>query len=307
MALFVAATLLIPFLAVLAFVFDAFRLATGHRRFVALRLTVIGWVYLAAEVVGIAALGALWVLSAGGRARGFFISGTYAIQRWWAGTLFSVIRTLFGLRVEVEGADEVSPGPIIVFMRHASIIDNLLPSALITAAHGIKLRYVLKKELLADPALDVAGSRLPNYFVDRTVGGTTEVAAIKNLGMGLAADEGVLIYPEGTRFTPERRERALARLEEKDPELLNRARALTSVLPPRTGRTARIARRRTGRRRRDRRPCRSRRVQSHSEHPRRRPGGRNGSSPVSEIPRLHHPDRLGRQDRVAVRPVGRGR
>ncbi len=235
MALFVAATLLLPLLAVVAFAFDAFRLATGHRRFVALRLTVIGWVYLAAEVVGITALGVLWVLSAGGRARGFFISGTYAIQRWWAGTLFSVIRTLFGLRVEVDGADEVAPGPIIVFMRHASILDNLLPSALITASHGIKLRYVLKKELLADPALDVAGSRLPNYFVDRAVGGTTEVAAIKNLGMGLAADEGVLIYPEGTRFTPERRDRALARLEEKDPGLLSRARALTSVLPPRTG------------------------------------------------------------------------
>lgn len=235
LGLWLAATVLFPVVVVGALAFDLFRLATGHGHFVALRLTVIGWVYLAAEVVGIAALGVLWVATGGGRMQGLFIGGTYAIQRWWAGTLFSVIRALFGLRVEVEGGEVLTPGPIHVFMRHASIIDNLLPSALITAPHGVRLRYVLKRELLSDPALDIAGSRLPNYFVDRSAGGASEVAAIGELGMGLAANEGVLIYPEGTRFTEKRRERALAHLEEKEPELLERARGLHSVLPPRPG------------------------------------------------------------------------
>lgn len=233
--LFLVATLLFPLLVLVALVFDLFRLATGHGRFVALRLSAIGWVYLAAEVLGIVALGVLWLAAGGGRARRLFIGGTYAIQRWWAETLFSVIRTLFKLRVEVEGDEVLTPGPIHVFMRHASIIDNLLPSALITSPHGIRLRYVLKRELLSDPALDIAGSRLPNYFVDRAAGGASEVAAIGELGMGLGTDEGTLIYPEGTRFTSERRERALARLEEKEPELLQRARGLEAVLPPRPG------------------------------------------------------------------------
>lgn len=228
-------TLLLPVLLLAALAFDLFRLATGHGKLVALRLTVIGWVYLAAEVLGIAALGAVWLVTGGGRARGPFIRGTFAIQRWWAGSLFSVIRTLFGLRVEVEGDEVLTPGPIHVFMRHASIIDNLLPSALITAPHGIRLRYVLKRELLSDPALDIAGSRLPNYFVDRAAGGASEMTAIGELGSGLGANEGVLIYPEGTRFTPERRERALARLEEKEPGMLERARGLQAVLPPRPG------------------------------------------------------------------------
>jgi 1-acyl-sn-glycerol-3-phosphate acyltransferase len=233
--LFAAVSVLAPVVAAVALAYDLVRLAAGHSRFVALRLAVIGWVYLAAEVAGITALGAVWLASGAGRARRFLLGWTYAIQRWWAGTLFFVIRTLFRLEIEVEGGEVLVPGPIHVFMRHASIIDNLLPSVLITAPHGIKLRYVLKKELLADPALDIAGSRLPNYFVDRATGGEAEVAAVGALGSGLGSDEGVLIYPEGTRFTPERRRRALARLEARDPQLAARAEQWTGVLPPRSG------------------------------------------------------------------------
>ncbi len=231
---FVITTATLPLLVLAALLLDLLRLAVGHRRLVAVRLTVIGWVYLAAECAGIFALGVVWCITGGGRRRRSLLSGTYAIQRWWAGLLFRTIQTMFGLRFEVEGSEALAPGPLLVFMRHASIIDNLLPSALITSPHGIKLRYVLKRELLSDPALDIAGSRLPNYFVDRKVGGAAEVAAVGELGMNLASDEGVLIYPEGTRFTPGRRERVLARLD-GDPEVLARARSLAAVLPPRPG------------------------------------------------------------------------
>jgi hypothetical protein len=45
----------------------------------------------------------------------------------------------------------------------------------------------------------------------------------------------VLICPEGTRFTPQKRERAFGRIASSGrPELLERARTLASVLPPRT-------------------------------------------------------------------------
>ena len=185
-----AVTATFPLLLVLAAIFDLIRALAGNRRFVAVRLLLFGWVYLAAEVLGILALGALWLVSGGGRVRPVFIGGTYAVQRWWAGTLFTVIRRLFSLRLEVEGEEALSPGPILVFMRHASIIDNLLPNVLITSTHGIKLRYVLKRELLSDPALDIAGTRLPNYFVDRSVGGAAEVESVRKLGMGLEPDEG---------------------------------------------------------------------------------------------------------------------
>lgn len=228
----VIATVLFPLLVVLAALFDAVLLITGRRRFVAVRLVLVGWVYLASETAGILALGVVWLASGGGRFQWLFLGATYAIQRWWTRSLFGVIRRVFQLRVEIEGSDQLTPGPILVFMRHASIIDNLLPGVLIAAPHGYKLKYVLKRELLSDPALDIAGNRLPNYFVDRSTGGDDEVSAVGALGMGLEPDEGVLIYPEGTRFTPERRARALARLESQ-PELLERARAMHNVLPPR--------------------------------------------------------------------------
>jgi len=235
-ATFLGVTAALPLLLLAAALHDLAALAVGRRHFMAVRLSVIGWVYLGTEILGVAALGAIWVASVGGRLRRLFIGGTYVIQRWWAGAVFRTIGAMLGLRVEVEGADVLAPGPILVFMRHTSIVDNLLPNILITAPHGIKLRYVLKRELLADPALDIAGSRLPNYFVDRrSTDPEGEVTAIRRLGTGLGADEGVLIYPEGTRFTPERHTRALERLRASNESLYSRAAAMRAVMPPRLG------------------------------------------------------------------------
>jgi 1-acyl-sn-glycerol-3-phosphate acyltransferase len=233
---FVLVTPALPLLLAAGLLFDVAAATTGRRDFAAVRLIMVGWIYLGAELLGVIALGAVWLGSAAGRIDRILIGGTYTIQRWWAGTIFASVSALLGLRFEVEGSEVLTPGPILVFMRHSSIIDNLLPNVLITAPHGIRLRYVLKRELLADPALDIAGSRLPNYFVDR---GSDDrevgVEAIRRLGTGLTPQEGVLIYPEGTRFTAERRSRILARLRSSHPGLYERAASLRSVLPPRPG------------------------------------------------------------------------
>ena len=192
-AALVGATVTLPILLLASLLHDVVALVMGRRRFMAVCLTLMGWLYLGTEALGVIALGGLWLASAGGRSRRFLIGGTYVIQRWWAGSVFLAIRTIFGIHVEVEGSALLTPGPIMVFMRHTSIIDNLLPSVLITAPQGIKLRYVLKRELLSDPALDIAGSRLPNYFVDRrSVDPDSEAQAIGRLGIGLGCDEGAL-------------------------------------------------------------------------------------------------------------------
>jgi 1-acyl-sn-glycerol-3-phosphate acyltransferase len=201
----------------------------------AARLALFLWVYLAAEVVGLAALAALWLASLGGRRRAWLLDRTWRFQQLWAGTLFDAVRVLFRVQLEVTGGDAVAPGPVIVLIRHASIVDNLLPANLVARPHQIRLRYVLKRELLADPCLDVAGRRLPNYFVRRGTGEAQEVERVRELAHGLGADEGVLIYPEGTRFTPERRARAIERIAESDSHLAARARRIRHLLPPRLG------------------------------------------------------------------------
>jgi hypothetical protein len=95
----------------------------------------------------------------------------------------------------------------------------------------------MKRELLLDPCLDVVGQRLPNVFVARGSGEPErEEAAIRALAQGLGPGEGMVIFPEGTRFTPARRERALERLEAgRAAERSERLRGLRHLLPPRPG------------------------------------------------------------------------
>ena len=231
----VLVTALLPVLLVGGLVIDAVRRVASGVPPTAARLVLFLWVYLAAEVVGLAALAGLWVASLAGRRRAWLDDVTWRVQQLWAGVLFGAVRVLFSLRLEVAGDDAVVPGPVIVLIRHASIVDNLLPANLVALPHQIRLRYVLKRELLADPCLDVAGRRLPNYFVRRGTGEAEEVERVRALARGLASNDGVLIYPEGTRFTPERRARAIARIAEHDPNLAVRAERLRHLLPPRLG------------------------------------------------------------------------
>jgi len=158
------------------------------------------------------------------------------VQTFWARTLLGGVRRLFRLRFAVTGADVIRPGPIVAMFRHASIVDNLLPVVLLTHDQGIRLRWIVKRELLAVPGLDVGGTRLPNLFVDRSSADPrTEIRRIRELATGLTPAEGVLIYPEGTRFTEERRAKAVAALATRDPSMRTRAERLRNVLPPRIG------------------------------------------------------------------------
>jgi 1-acyl-sn-glycerol-3-phosphate acyltransferase len=231
----VLVTALLPVLLVAGLLIDAVRRVAFGVPPTAARLALFLWVYLAAEVGGLAVLAALWIASLGGRHRAWLRDMTWRLQQRWAGVLIGAVRMLFRVRIEVVGDDAVAPGPVIVLIRHASIVDTLLPAHLIARPHRIHLRYVLKRELLADPCLDVAGRRLPNYFVRRGTGEAQEVDRVLALADGLGVDDGVLIYPEGTRFTPERRARAIARIAERDPRLAARAERLRHLLPPRLG------------------------------------------------------------------------
>lgn len=228
-------TALLPALLVVGLTIDLGRWAVSRVPPTATRLALFLWVYLAAEVAGLAALAAAWVVSGGGRRDAWLREVTARLQQLWAAALLGAVRALFGLRLKVTGGEHVAPGPVIVLIRHASIVDNLLPANLIARPHGVRLRYVLKRELLADPCLDVAGRRLPNYFVRRGTGETEERDRVGALARGLGRDEGVLIYPEGTRFTPQRRAQAIARIAERDPRLAARAERLRHLLPPRLG------------------------------------------------------------------------
>ncbi|MAI81086.1 MAG: hypothetical protein CL917_19250 [Deltaproteobacteria bacterium] len=171
------------------------------------------------------------------RSQEAWLARHYALQHRWAGALFDGAVKLFGLRLEVEGAEALEGGPILLFMRHATVADALLPAVVASRPYGIRLRYVLKQELRIDPCLDIVGDRLPNAFVQRGLpDGSREVARVASLARDLGSQDGVVIYPEGTRFTAGRRARVLEKIKASgDLERWAAVEALKHVLPPRLG------------------------------------------------------------------------
>lgn len=196
-------------------------------------------VYITCEAVGIIAATFLWLVRSVVRAFDdvAYLRANFRLQCYWATALLRSAERIFGMVLHVSGSDAVRHGPILVFARHASTADTVLPAVLISAPHGIVLRYVMKKELLWDPCLDIVGHRLKNYFVDRhSDDRSREIEAVAQLADGMAENEGVMIYPEGTRFSTSKRERAITLLAAvESPDLVERARRLRHVLPPRFG------------------------------------------------------------------------
>jgi 1-acyl-sn-glycerol-3-phosphate acyltransferase len=228
-------TITLPLLLLVAVSVDVVRWIRHRRRFVIVRAMLFGWVYLIVEVWAVTSLLVTWILSGFGAFRRIELNLTYRLQARWAALLFGALRTVFSLGLEVEDEEAAVPGPIVLMVRHASLIDTLLPNNLVTRRRGLLLRYVLKNELLYDPALDIAGHRLINHFVERIGDSSAQVERVRDLSRDLGENEGVLIYPEGTRFTEEKRARILSKLHTVDPALAERAEELVNVLPPRLG------------------------------------------------------------------------
>jgi 1-acyl-sn-glycerol-3-phosphate acyltransferase len=227
---------LLPVLLVGALAIDLVRRFRAGIQAVAVRIVIFLLAYLTAEVAAVAGAFLVWLLAGLGTARQRLCRQTLILQRWWANAVWAAARSIFSLRLIAEGGDAAGPGPVLVLARHSSIVDNLLPYQLFTRRHGIVLRYVLKRELLLDPALDIAGNRLPNHFVDRGgVDTDRELAALRHLAADLREEDGVLIYPEGTRFTAEKQRRALATLEKRNRRSYELASQLEGLLPPRPG------------------------------------------------------------------------
>jgi hypothetical protein len=84
--------------------------------------------------------------------------------------------------------------------------------------------------------VDSVGQWLETACASRATGAAARQAeAIRALASGLGAREGVIVFPEGTRFSEAKRADALARIRESgDAERLARASRLRHVLPPRS-------------------------------------------------------------------------
>jgi len=228
MAAWVLLTLLAPVWLIAGLVIGAIR----RRSFVTLRLLIFAWFFFGIAMVALVRLTVAFAFLRGRTVQ--LQTRLFRLQQWWANAILRAASILLELDIEIEDADAALPGPAILLMRHASILDTLLPSVYVQGPTQWRVRYILKQELLVDPCLDIVGNALPNYFVDRTGDRQREFEGIRALVKDLG-DDGVLIYPEGTRFSKEKLARARKRVREQAPELAPAADSLTHVLPPHPG------------------------------------------------------------------------
>jgi 1-acyl-sn-glycerol-3-phosphate acyltransferase len=157
-----------------------------------------------------------------------------ALESWWSDKLVGIPRLWYGMKVEVEDADEAAPGPAIILMRHSSIVDTMLPSAVLgRPGLRMQMRIVKKRELLWDPCVDIISSRVPRTFVRRGSDPERDLENLRRLSDRMGPQDAIVVFAEGTRFSPAKQAEVLAKLRAKDPALAERAARLRHVLPAR--------------------------------------------------------------------------
>jgi 1-acyl-sn-glycerol-3-phosphate acyltransferase len=219
-------TVAIPVWLPLVLVIDACRL---RWRFPLARLLsfAVCWAWL--ETVGVVCSAFYWLT---GQSKN--LTKHYALQRWWADRLLAALKATCGFSVEVEEIEALQPGPILMFARHASLADSLVSAYVVTTLAQMKPRYVLKRELLADPCLDVVGQRLPNHFLDRNATDSTpELQALEALVTDIDVSTVGIIFPEGTRANEKKRKRAIEKIALIDSSRADRLHDMKHLLPPR--------------------------------------------------------------------------
>ena len=222
----VAITLTIPLWVPVTLAADAVR---GRFRFPLTRLLAFGVCWTWIELAGVTRSVIAWMTgSAHDDAR------QYELMRWWAGALMRALTVTVGIRPRLERPHELAGGNAVVVARHASLADSLLSAWAVCVEANLRPRYVLKKELLADPCLDIVGLRIPNHFLDReATDGTAELSALRRLGGGVGPGIVAVIFAEGTRANDQKRARALDKIRERDADRADRLSGLRRLLPPR--------------------------------------------------------------------------
>ena len=205
-------------------------LVRGKWRMPLFRFTLFGLLWAWLETLGVIASALLWLIGLGGNQ-----SANYALQKIWTRGIVGALSLSVGLRIDVEGVEDLGEGPFIALCRHASLADSVMSAWVFATRARLRPRYVLKKELKLDPCLDIVGNRLPNYFLHRQSSDVaTELQGIEQMAQGLGARDIAVIFPEGTRANDAKRTRILEQIRRKSAERAQRLESLRYLMTPKT-------------------------------------------------------------------------
>lgn len=220
--------LLSPLWLVVALIADA---VAGLKRLPTVRLCVYLLVYLCFELIGTVSAAWLWIQGSAGRSLN--LERHRAVQGWWASGLLRWAGRLLGIRLDLDDPAKLPSDTFIVLSRHASMVDAVIPAAVITGQLHRYVHYVIKRELQWDPSIDLFGGRLGNHFVARGENTEAEEKAIADLASSALPKSALVIFPEGTYSTAKTRARVLKSIKKMgDQALVERAETLKALLPP---------------------------------------------------------------------------
>lgn len=129
----------------------------------------------------------------------FTESAQYAVARQWAALNLWLLKVICRLSYTVEGAENITPRNCVVYIKHQSVFETILPFTLFPVQ-----AFVLKRELMWVPILGWALRYIEPIAINRRAGGTAVKQVVRQGRDRLAAGRWIIIYPEGTRMPPGR-------------------------------------------------------------------------------------------------------
>ena len=213
-------------------------------RFPTVRLGLFAMVYLTHQWAGVGWAGWLAVQERLGR-RSKLLEYRET-QSWWAASQLRAARRLLGVNFEIDDVNTFPDRSFVLLSRHASMVDAVLPIVLVTGHLQRYAHYVVKDELLWDPAINIYGTRLGNRFVGRGTRTEADLDGIANLADNAEPNSVMVIFPEGTYATPTSRKKVLGSLARKaesgelEQEVVEYAAKLDQLLPPKPAGTLKL-------------------------------------------------------------------
>jgi len=234
LALCLALLALSPLFFAAAFLVDLFLRGNAFRT---LRVVAFCAAYVIFEIAGIVWMFVLWVASGFGLAmRSERIQALhYGFMKWQLKQVNGAARAFFRLRIFIEDRPQPTPGPVLVFSRHAGPGNSLMLIGTLMIGYRRRPRIVMLAKLQWDPLYDMLGNRLPNRFIQHDPKQRDiYIHAIADLAGGLGDRDAFVLFPEGHDFTSRLRLRAIAHLHRKGfSGQAEKAERMRNVLPPR--------------------------------------------------------------------------